>query len=68
MEEYSETRHKCPVCGKHEFSCISSFEVCPVCGWMDDEYQVAYPDNDGGANNISLNEAKRHWNENQKNS
>jgi len=53
--------HKCPVCGKHEFTDFWSFEDCPVCGWMDDGYQEKYPDEDACANTMSLNEAKMNY-------
>ena len=68
MNEKSIHRHKCPVCGKFVFPSESSFEICPFCDWMDDQYQIDYPDDDGGANNISLNEAKKRWMVKQKNS
>ncbi|MHC6203286.1 CPCC family cysteine-rich protein [Breznakiellaceae bacterium SP9] len=35
------------------------FDFCPVCNWQDDPIQNDDPDYDGGANHISLNEAKR---------
>ena len=36
----------------------SAFEICPVCGWQDDDIQNADPDFAGGANEMSLNQAK----------
>lgn len=54
-------KHKCPVCGKHEFPCIDSLEICPVCDWQDDSFQEEYPDEDGCANTISLNQARAVW-------
>ena len=46
----------CPACG---FLTISedfygSFEICPVCGWEDDNVQLANPCSGGGANKESL--------------
>ncbi|AON55491.1 CPCC family cysteine-rich protein [Herbaspirillum seropedicae] len=35
------------------------YSVCPVCGWEDDPVQFADPDCRGGANEMSLNDAKR---------
>ena len=58
--------HNCPVCDKHTFSCHDSFEVCPICGWEDDELQCDEPDYEGGANTESLNQAKDEWNKHQK--
>ncbi len=64
---YDPTKpHVCPVCGKHEFPYGDSFLVCPVCDWMDDRYQEKHPDEDGCANNISLNEHKKRWAEKNK--
>ena len=51
--------HLCPVCGQTEFSEIGSYEICDVCGWEDDDYQMRFPDSDGGANHISLNQARQ---------
>lgn len=50
--------HKCPVCKKYDFPFESSFEFCKVCGWQDDSYQEAFPDEDCLANVMSLNEAR----------
>lgn len=51
-------KHKCPVCGKYEFPEIDSFDVCEVCGWEDDGVQEDDPNYAGGANKMSLNQAK----------
>lgn len=56
-------KHKCPVCGRYEFSETDSFDVCEVCGWEDDELQEDDPDYSGGANPMSLNEAREAWKE-----
>ena len=48
----------CPVCGR---STLEAFEVCPVCEWQNDRVQMAHPDMEGGANNMSLNQAKQAW-------
>ena len=52
--------HKCPVCGKYEFEQHASYDICPVCGWEDDDYQIIYPD-ETGANDVSLIEAREKW-------
>lgn len=46
------TPHKCPVCGEYEFDDMFSYDICPICGWEDDDYFEG-----GGANNMSLEEA-----------
>ena len=50
---------ECPICKKHKFSCYDSSEICPVCGWEDDAVATRYPDLEGGANGMSLNEYRR---------
>ncbi|MFS2109752.1 CPCC family cysteine-rich protein [Sphingomonas sp. Sphisp140] len=37
------------------------YVVCPVCGWENDPVQLADGDYAGGANHMSLNEARRQW-------
>ena len=48
----------CPCCEKYYFSARRSYEICPVCGWEDDPVQRADPDFRGGANEMSLHEAR----------
>lgn len=38
-----------------------SFFICPVCMWEDDDIQHDNPDFAGGANKMSLNEAKSNF-------
>lgn len=40
-----------------------TFEICPVCGWEDDNVQFEKPDSPGGANTMSLNEARANYKE-----
>lgn len=49
---------KCPVCGKYQFVEENDFDICPVCGWENDGVQMEDPDYSGGANEMSLNEAR----------
>lgn len=53
-----EDKHKCPVCGEFEFETWDSMDICDVCDWCDDALQEKEPDRKGGANKMSLNEAK----------
>jgi ribosomal protein L37AE/L43A len=50
---FADEHHKCPVCGEYTFKRFSSFDVCPICGWEDDNCY-----NGGGANELSLEKAK----------
>lgn len=49
-----DEKHKCPVCGQTEFDSIGSYDICDVCGWEDDPYQEEHPEDDVGANELSL--------------
>lgn len=55
--------HACPVCGKYIFEFHGSFDICPVCGWEDDNLQEKRLDFDGGANLMSLNQARQAYKE-----
>jgi len=37
------------------------YDICPVCGWEDDDWQFNKPDHPGGANHVSLNEARDNY-------
>ncbi|MCJ7836795.1 hydrolase [Cuneatibacter sp. NSJ-177] len=54
-------KYKCPCCGSLSLSepPPGTFEICPICGWEDDEVQFNDPDYEGGANRLSLNQAKK---------
>lgn len=49
---------KCPVCGKYQFSENDDFDFCPVCNWQNDGVQNDNADYEGGANHMSLNQAR----------
>ena len=55
------TKHKCPCCGKLTIEVIGDYEICEVCGWEDDPVQRKDKDFEGGANELSLNQARREW-------
>lgn len=59
---------KCACCGSLE---VPSGEeglgyICNICGWEKDEIQEGKPDYDGGANRMSLNEAKEAFKQGKK--
>lgn len=52
---------KCPVCGKYEFEQEDNYEICEVCGWENEKYQLNHPDEENCANQMSLNQARKAW-------
>ncbi len=54
-------RGKCPVCGHEDI--WKQFDICPVCHWERDPLQEEEPDYEGGANVMSLNQARKAWGE-----
>lgn len=53
-----EKKFKCPVCEKHFFETDDDYRVCPVCGWENDGVQNDDHDYAGGANKMSVNQAR----------
>jgi hypothetical protein len=52
--------YACACCGYQTLSePPGSHEICPVCGWEDDVYQLRWPYRSGGANKSALIEAQR---------
>lgn len=50
---------ECKCCG-----CLTvedEFDICPVCFWEADPLQEKYPDYEGGANDVSLIQAKENY-------
>nr|WP_175560490.1 CPCC family cysteine-rich protein [Janthinobacterium lividum] len=61
MNEHGERLLPCPCCGAKTISEPGQYEICEVCNWEDDPVQCAEPDYAGGANHVSLNEARTAW-------
>ncbi|GAQ89797.1 AMP-dependent synthetase and ligase family protein [Klebsormidium nitens] len=54
--------HPCPCCGYEVFSGAGgTFEICPICFWEDDLYQLTNATDRVGANTVSLQEAQRNF-------
>ena len=51
----------CPVCGQYTFEHAGDYDICPVCNWEDDLIQLDDPDEEGGANHMSMNQAREAW-------
>jgi Cysteine-rich CPCC len=56
-------RYACPCCGNLTLdeSPPGTFDICPVCFWEDDDAQFNDPTYAGGANKISLLEARSNY-------
>lgn len=52
----------CPCCGKAH---VEEYEICDVCNWENDPVQLWKPDLKGGANIMSLSEARKAYKENK---
>jgi hypothetical protein len=59
----NNNKHKCPCCGYFTLTCEAdnTFQICPVCYWEDDGVQLNDPNYDGGANRVSLNQARENF-------
>lgn len=55
--------YACPCCGYLTFEerPPGTFDICPVCGWEDDEVQFCNPGYAGGANSVSLDQARENF-------
>lgn len=54
---------ECLVCHNLTLDADSLFDICDVCNWQNDPAWQTDPNRRGGANSISLNEARELWNE-----
>ncbi len=48
--------NKCPICDKYEFD--EEYDICPICGWEHDLVQENDENFGGGANELSVKEAR----------
>ena len=56
-------QHACPVCGQYYFKRPYTFQLCPICGWVDYKDQEENPDEECGPNRGSLNQSRQMWKE-----
>ena len=56
-------KFRCPCCGYFTFEIEpnNTFELCPVCFWEDDGVQLNDPNYEGGANQVSLIQARANF-------
>ena len=58
---------RCACCRQFTLPAYSEYEVCPICGWIDDPNQNHDPSLLHGANPMSLGEARIIWAEKRAN-
>ncbi|HIS53232.1 MAG TPA: hydrolase [Candidatus Onthomonas avicola] len=56
-------KYKCPCCGFYTFEQrpCGNYGICPVCFWEDDPIQLKNKNYEGGANTVSLLQARRNF-------
>ena len=54
---------KCPICEQYTFEHENDFDDCPICGWENDGVQMDDYDYWGGANQMSVNQARKAYKE-----
>ena len=63
MDTNTFKKYKCPCCDFYTLNnkANNTFQICPICYWEDDGVQLHNPNYVGGANHISLNQAKKNF-------
>ena len=56
-------KYQCPCCGYYTLpeKPTGTYYICKVCYWEDDNVQYYDPDFKGGANDVSLNQARENY-------
>ena len=56
-------RYRCPCCGFYTFKEPpgGNYDICPVCFWEDDPIQLEDETYEGGANRVSLKQARENY-------
>lgn len=54
----SDMKYKCPCCSNKTLDEQDFYCICSICGWEDDPGQHDHPDDNIGANKMSLNQAR----------
>lgn len=57
---------ECPCCNEKTLTDPGHYDICSNCGWEDDPIQRGDPDYTGGANEMSLNEARAAYKQGKK--
>ena len=59
----NSTEIKCPCCGQDY---VGEYDICSICNWENDPIQLKKPDLRGGANKMSLTEAREAYSKGEK--
>lgn len=56
-------KYKCPCCGFYTFDerPHGNYDICPICYWEDDPIQLEDETYEGGANHVSLQQARENF-------
>jgi hypothetical protein len=56
-------KYSCPCCGNFTLQekPTGTYYICKVCFWEDDNVQYNNPNLEGGANKVSLNQARQNY-------
>lgn len=54
----SQVKYTCPCCGYRTLDSKREYDICPICFWEDDWWQMDNPYRGGGANHVSLYKAQ----------
>lgn len=54
-------KYVCKCCGCAALDSADEYDICPVCFWEKDRTQESNPEYKGGANSVSLNEARKNY-------
>jgi hypothetical protein len=56
-------RYQCPCCAYYAFrqEPTGEYDICTICYWEDDPFQLADPTNEEGANSVSLHQAQQYF-------
>jgi Cys-tRNA(Pro)/Cys-tRNA(Cys) deacylase len=59
----TKLRYRCPCCGFYTLPepAGGKYNICPVCWWEDDPVQMDDEDYEGGANEVSLRQARKNF-------
>src|SRR6185436_11569484 len=58
-DEKASSRLTCPACGY--LTITADHDICPICRWQFDPWQVSHPDDANGPNYVTLRQAQKNF-------